>query len=160
MGENYEGIWVKDGDKKVIRELKERELVVHSEIYRHEYPFCWRSDKDPLIQYARDAWFIRTTDKIDRVIENNQQVDWLPEHIKDGRFGDFLAGNVDWALSRERFWGTPLNIWECEECDHSAAPASCSEIEALNPDAFSAFHEAKAKDPDPKEHLMVPQALD
>ncbi|MEE2903634.1 MAG: isoleucine--tRNA ligase [Myxococcota bacterium] len=155
MGENYEGIWVKDGDKKVIRELKERELVVHSEIYRHEYPFCWRSDKDPLIQYARDAWFIRTTDKIDRVIENNQQVDWLPEHIKDGRFGDFLAGNVDWALSRERFWGTPLNIWECEECDHSAAPASCSEIEALNPDAFSAFHEAKAKDPDLKEHLMV-----
>ena len=151
----FEGVWVKDADKGLIRHLKEQNLVVHSELYRHEYPFCWRSDDDPLIQYAREAWFIRTTALIDKVIENNQQVVWQPEHIRDGRFGDFLDGNVDWALSRERFWGTPLNIWECSECGRSEAPDSCAAIEARNPTAFKAFHEAKEKDPTLSEHLIV-----
>ena len=151
----FEGQWVKDADKGLIRYLKEHGRLLHSETYRHEYPFCWRSDDDPLIQYARQAWFIRTTAKIDRVIENNQEVIWQPEHIRDGRFGDFLDGNVDWALSRERFWGTPLNIWECDSCGTSEAPASCAAIEARNPDAFQAFAAAKAKDPSLSEHLVV-----
>ena len=125
------------------------------ETYRHEYPYCWRSDDDPLIQYAREAWFIRTTAKIDQVIDNNQKVIWAPEHVRDGRFGDFLAGNVDWALSRERFWGTPLNVWECASCGHAVAPESCAAIEARNPSAFAAFAEARAKDPSLSEHLIV-----
>lgn len=149
------GTWVKDADKAIVRQLKDAGLVVHSETYRHEYPFCWRSDNDPLIQYARDAWFIRTTEIIDRVIDNNRQVTWVPEHIRDGRFGDFLANNVDWALSRERFWGTPLNIWACEACGHMEAPASVKAIEARNPGAFAAFTAAKAADPSLSEHLMV-----
>ena len=151
----FEGVWVKDADKGLIRYLKEQGRLVHHEIYRHEYPFCWRSDDDPLIQYAREAWFIRTTAMIDRVIENNQETTWQPEHVRDGRFGDFLDGNVDWALSRERFWGTPLNIWVCEDCGTTEAPHSCAAIEARNPDAFEAFEKAKAEDPDLSEHLVV-----
>ncbi|MEL6184818.1 MAG: class I tRNA ligase family protein, partial [Myxococcota bacterium] len=108
-----------------------------------------------LIQYARDAWFIKTTAQIDRVLDNNQGVAWMPDHIKNGRMGDFLEGNVDWALSRERFWGTPLNIWACEDCGTMEAPASCAAIQARNPDAFAKFEAAKAKDPSLSEDLMV-----
>ncbi|MEM7199677.1 MAG: isoleucine--tRNA ligase [Planctomycetota bacterium] len=150
-----DGVWVKDADKALTRDLRARGLLLHSEAYRHDYPFCWRSDDDPLIQYARSGWFIRTTAEIERVITNNQAVTWQPEHVRDGRFGAFLAGNVDWALSRERFWGTPLNVWECESCDHAVAPASCADIEARNPDAFAAFRQAKEADPDLPEHLIV-----
>lgn len=154
MGE-LAGTWVKDADKPLQRRLKEAGLLVHGDVYRHEYPFCWRAENDPLIQYARDAWFIRTTSVIDRVMDNNQAVEWLPSHIKDGRFGDFLANNVDWALSRERFWGTPLNIWECPSCQHAVAPGSVADIEARNPAAFQHFFEAQKKDPSLSEHLLV-----
>jgi isoleucyl-tRNA synthetase len=130
----------------VIDDLKDRGLLFKRETVRHDYPFCWRADEDPLIQYARPAWFIRTTAQIADAIDNNGHVAWLPEHIRDGRFGDFLRNNVDWALSRERFWGTPLNIWTCEACGERAAPASVAEIEALNPGAF---------DPSVDEHLRV-----
>ncbi|HJL42707.1 MAG TPA: isoleucine--tRNA ligase [Myxococcales bacterium LLY-WYZ-16_1] len=150
-----EGVWVKKADKTLEKDLESRGLLVHSETYRHEYPFCWRSENDPLIQYVRDAWFVRTTAEIDRILQNNEAVDWMPEHIKHGRMGDFLAGNVDWALSRERFWGTPLNIWTCDACEHRVAPASCAEIEKMNPDAFRAFREAQAEDPELSEHLIV-----
>jgi isoleucyl-tRNA synthetase len=112
MAPAYRGRFVKDCDKDLQAELRARGLLVHAEAYRHEYPFCWRSDQDPLIQYARPAWYIRTTREIGRAIANNQAVSWLPEHIKEGRFGDFLRNNVDWALSRERYWGTPLPIWQ------------------------------------------------
>lgn len=154
MGD-LEGIWVKDADKTLTKRLDQAELLVHAETYRHDYPFCWRSENDPLIQYAREAWFIRTTAIIDQVIENNRHVTWLPEHIKEGRFGDFLANNVDWALSRERFWGTPLNIWACEACGHMEAPSSIAQIEAKNKDAFAAFRAAQASDPSLSEHLIV-----
>ena len=87
----YAGRWVKDCDKDIQHELKDRGLLVHAEPYRHDYPFCWRADTDPLIQYARPAWYIRTTALKDRAIANNRAVHWLPEHIKEGRFGDFLA---------------------------------------------------------------------
>ncbi len=110
----FQGEWVKDADKPIIRVLKERGALYFQEQYLHEYPFCWRADQDPLIQYPRESWFIRTTAFKDAMLENNQQIQWLPGHIRDGRFGNFLESNVDWALSRERYWGTPLPIWQCE----------------------------------------------
>ena len=156
MGSHYAGRWVKECDKDLTRELDERGLLVHSEPYRHDYPFCWRSDNDPLIQLARPAWYIRTTERIQHAIDNNQRVFWLPEHIKDGRFGDFLANNVDWALSRERYWGTPLNVWVCTaNREHKHAPDSVDAIRKLNPNAFDRFEQAKKEDPGLSEHLMV-----
>lgn len=151
----FAGRFCKEADRDIIRLLRSRGVLFQEEVYRHEYPYCWRADSDPLIQYARPAWFIRTTEVIDRVIANNKTINWIPEHIKDGRFGDFLENNVDWALSRERFWGTPLNIWECESCETRQAPASSEEILRRNPAAFDHFNRAKADDPTLSEHLMV-----
>ncbi|WP_394820905.1 isoleucine--tRNA ligase [Pendulispora albinea] len=151
----YAGRWVKDCDKEIQEELRERGLLAHTELYRHQYPFCWRASSDPLIQYARPAWYIRTTEKIQNAIRNNRTVEWLPEHIKEGRFGDFLANNVDWALSRERYWGTPLNIWINDKTGKMEAPDSVDAILAKNPRAFDAFHEAKKKDPSLSPHLIV-----
>jgi isoleucyl-tRNA synthetase len=151
----YAGRWVKDADKELIEELKERGVLVHAETYRHPYPFCWRADNDPLIQLARPAWYIKTTSVKDAAIANNRAVKWLPEHIKEGRMGDFLANNVDWALSRERYWGTPLNIWINDVTGKMEAPASMQEILAKNPKAFDHFHEAKKKDPSLSEHLVI-----
>ena len=154
--ERYAGRWVKDCDKEIQHDLKDRGLLVHAEAYRHEYPFCWRADSDPLIQYARPAWYIRTTALKDKAIENNRAVHWLPDHIKEGRFGDFLANNVDWALSRERWWGTPLNVWVCDnDPEHKDAPESVAAIEARNPHAFDHFHRARQADPTLNEHLIV-----
>lgn len=150
-----EGKWVKDADKDIVRYLRERHLLVHHETYRHEYPFCWRADDDPLIQYARPAWFIRTTALKDEAIRNNRAVNWIPEHIKEGRFGDFLQNNVDWALSRERYWGTPLNVWVNDVTGKRIAPSSVDEILEKNPRAFEAFEKAQKKDPTLSEHLIV-----
>ena len=156
MGEKYAGRWVKDADRDIVKELTKDKKIILEEQIRHDYPYCWRADDDPLIQLARPAWYIRTTARIDEAIANNQQVRWFPDHIKNGRFGDFLANNVDWALSRERYWGTPLNIWVCSANeDHKHAPASVAEIETLNPQAFKAWHAAKRADPKLNDHLMV-----
>ncbi len=153
---SYAGMWVKDADPNILRDLEESGRLLHREMYRHEYPFCWRADQDPLIQMARPGWFIRTTAEIDVAKANNQAVNWLPPHIKDGRFGDFLENNVDWALSRDRFWGTPLNVWICSaDPAHRHAPASVDAIKALNPDAFAHWDKAKAADPDLNENLMI-----
>ncbi len=131
-------LFCKDADKPIIGDLKERGLLFKRESYRHDYPFCWRASDDPLIQYARPAWFIRTTDFKDQALVNNDGVNWSPNHIKEGRFGDFLRNNVDWALSRERFWGTPLPIWLCdsEECEHRVAAASMADLAARGATGF------------------------
>jgi isoleucyl-tRNA synthetase len=149
------GRWVKDADKDLTELLKEKGLLLHSEVYRHPYPFCWRADSDPLIQLARPAWYIRTTSKKDSAVLNNKSVQWLPDHIKDGRMGDFLANNVDWALSRERYWGTPLNVWVNDVTGKMEAPSSVDEIRAKNPNAFDHWDEAKKKDPSLSDHLIV-----
>ncbi len=125
---DYQGRWVKDCDKDIQRELKAKGLLYHQEQYLHDYPFCWRADQDPLIQYPRRSWFIKTTAYKDEMVANNQQINWLPEHIKDGRFGNFLESNVDWALSRERYWGTPLPIWVCQQTGQMEAIGSYEEL--------------------------------
>ncbi len=152
---DFAGRFCKEADRDIIRLLRSRGDLVSDEVYRHDYPYCWRKMSDPLIQYARRSWFVRTTQEIERVIANNQQVHWEPAHIKDGRFGEFLRSNVDWALSRERFWGTPLPIWINDETGARVAIGSAAELEALNPHAFAAFDAAKAEDPTLQEDLKV-----
>jgi isoleucyl-tRNA synthetase len=125
---DYQGRWVKDCDKDITRRLKEEGKLFHQEQYLHDYPFCWRAEEDPLIQYPRRSWFIKTTAFKDEMLANNEQINWLPEHIKHGRFGNFLETNVDWALSRERYWGTPLPIWVCEQTGKMEAVASYDEL--------------------------------
>ncbi len=153
---DFAGRWVKEADKDISRDLKRRGLLVHQEQYLHEYPFCWRADEDPLIQYPRKSWFIRTTQYKDRMLANNAQINWLPEHIKEGRFGNFLESNVDWALSRERYWGTPLPIWVCDRTGRAEAIGSYAEL-AKKPqvDGFQAWERAKQANPSLSEHLKV-----
>jgi isoleucyl-tRNA synthetase len=153
--EPYAGKWVKSCDDAILADLKGRGLLVHGEKYEHDYPYCWRADDDPLIQFARPCWYIATTKGIDRTIANNQTVRWLPDHIKEGRFGDFLRNNVDWALSRERYWGTPLNVWINDETGAIEVPESVAAILAKNPHAFDHFEEAKKADPKLNENLRV-----
>ena len=109
------GLWFKDADPIVTRDLKDRGQLVFSTKYEHPYPHCWRH-KTPLYYFATSSWFVRTTAMKDELIAGNQTVEWNPAHIKDGRFGKWLDGVVDWALSRKRYWGTPLPIWRCTEC--------------------------------------------
>jgi isoleucyl-tRNA synthetase len=152
----YAGRWVKDCDKDIIRNLKDRSLLFHQEPYDHEYPFCWRAEEDPLIQYPRKSWFIRTTEFKDEMLQNNSQINWLPEHIKDGRFGKFLESNVDWTLSRERFWGTPLPLWICDQCGRKEAIGSYQEL-IDRPDARGqdVWERAKQEEPRLPEDLKV-----
>ena len=150
------GRWVKECDKEIIRDLKDRGLLFHREQYLHDYPFCWRSEEDPLIQYPRKSWFIKTTEFKDRMLQNNGQITWLPEHIKDGRFGKFLESNVDWALSRERYWGTPLPIWVCEKTGKMEAVGSYDELLAKpGIDGTQAWEAAKKANPELPDDLCV-----
>lgn len=152
----YAGTWVKDADKPIIRELKERGLLYFQEQYLHDYPFCWRADQDPLIQYPRKSWFIRTTEYKDAMLANNSNINWLPEHIKEGRFGKFLESNVDWTLSRERFWGTPLPIWVCDKSGKKEAIGNYQELLGKpGLQGTEVWENAKAKDPELCEDLKV-----
>ncbi len=110
----WQGVWVKDADPLIREELKKQGKLLQEEKITHTYPFCWRCNT-PLLYYACDSWFIRTTKVKDMLIANNEKIRWEPEHLQHGRFGEWLRENKDWALSRDRFWGTPLPIWECEK---------------------------------------------
>ena len=128
----YVGRKVKDADADLIEDLRARGRLLRAETIEHAYPHCWRSG-DPLIYYAKRSWYIATSKLRDNLIEANDQVDWHPEHIRDGRMGDWLRGNVDWALSRERYWGTPLPVWRCtSDREHTHVIGSLDELEELS----------------------------
>ncbi|MDI6814664.1 MAG: isoleucine--tRNA ligase [Dehalococcoidales bacterium] len=124
----FSGLFVKDADPLILDDLRARGLLYRSERIRHTYPFCWRCET-PLLYYAKQTWYIKTTAVKERLITGNNEINWYPEHIKHGRFGDWLENNVDWAFSRERYWGTPLNIWHCEACDNYECVGSVKELE-------------------------------
>jgi isoleucyl-tRNA synthetase len=115
--EKFAGLFVKEADQKIIENLKERELLFKEELYEHDYPFCWRC-KTPLIYYAKKSWFINVAKVKNELLKENQKINWIPEFLKEGRFGQWLKEVKDWALSRERYFGIPLPIWKCQVCGH------------------------------------------
>ncbi|GEO26062.1 isoleucine--tRNA ligase 2 [Alicyclobacillus acidoterrestris] len=127
----YEGRFVKDEELNVdlVKDLSRRGLVYDKHKHEHSYPHCWRCDT-PLIYYAIDSWFIRTTEVKEQLIANSKSVNWIPEHVREGRMGNFLENVIDWNLSRSRYWGTPLPIWRCAKCGHAECIGSKAELEA------------------------------
>ncbi|WP_028544990.1 isoleucine--tRNA ligase [Paenibacillus taiwanensis] len=121
------GRFVKDCDIDIVKMLSERGTLFSKEKYEHSYPFCWRC-KSPLLYYATESWFIKTTAVKEQLIENNSKVNWYPGHIREGRFGNFLEDLVDWNISRNRYWGTPLNVWVCNSCHGEYAPNSHADL--------------------------------
>jgi len=134
---NWAGMFVKEADPLIIEDLKKRKLLFKEEMYEHDYPFCWRC-KTPLLYYAKNSWFIKITNVKKELIKNSQKINWEPDYIKKGRFGDWLKEVKDWNLSRERYWGTPLPIWLCQSgknqnyCNNIKVIGSVGELEGLS----------------------------
>lgn len=122
--------FVKAADPEIIADLDQRGLLYKAETFRHSYPHCWRCSS-PLLYCARESWFIRTTSLKDRLLHHNSSVTWIPKEIGEGRFGEWLQNNVDWSLSRDRYWGTPLPIWLCDACEHAHCIGSVQELQEL-----------------------------
>jgi len=129
-GYKWHGMFVKDADSLIVEDLKKRNLLYKEEIYEHGYPFCWRCDS-PLLYYAKTSWFIKVTKVKEELIKNNKQINWIPGYLKEGRFGEWLRGVKDWNLSRERYWGTPLPMWQCKKCKKQVCVGSKEELKKL-----------------------------
>ena len=126
----FAGKFVKEADEDIIADLEGRGLLYHRGVYHHTYPFCWRCET-PLLYYAKNSWYIRTTAAKERLVSGNREINWYPDYIKEGRFGEWLANNVDWAISRERFWGTPIPLWQCDSCEEYHCIGSAAELKKM-----------------------------
>ncbi|MCX6764065.1 MAG: isoleucine--tRNA ligase [Candidatus Moranbacteria bacterium] len=150
-------------DELIISDLKKRNIIFKEEMHEHDYPFCWRCET-PLIYYAKPSWFIRMSELADDLAKNNENINWIPEYIKEGRFGEWLRGVKDWAISRERYWGTPLPIWTCE-CGENNIVESIKELEKLSGKKLEDLHkpfidDIKIKCQCGKKMQRVPEVLD
>ena len=128
--EDYKGRYVFDTNKDIINDLKNKEVLYKEELVEHTYPFCWRCDS-PLMYYAKESYYLMVTKFKEELIENNKKIHWVPSHIKEGRFGKWLQGARDWDFARNRFWGAPIPIWKCEECESMVCVGSIEELEKL-----------------------------
>ena len=127
---NWPGVFVKKADPLILKDLEENKKLFSVLDFEHSYPHCWRCST-PLIYYARESWYIKMTAVKEDLIRNNNTINWIPESIGKGRFGDWLENVQDWAISRNRYWGTPLNIWQCE-CGHMHSIGSIEELKSMS----------------------------